>query len=666
MEDTAGSLKRVVAFLPGGGEAREGQVRLAEAVGNSIESGRHLIAQAGTGTGKSLAYLVPAILSGKKVVVATATKALQDQLAEKDLPFLARTMGRTFSFAVLKGRSNYVCVQRCSEVVSGGEQAGFEDLPGPASRTGAGSGLFEEVRRLVDFRGSTESGDRAELDFEPSPRAWSLVSVTADECPGAASCDSGQDCFAEKARRRAGEADVVVVNMHLYGAHLASGGVVLPEHEAVIFDEAHELEDVLVSALGAEISPGRIRHVAATGRTAVGGPERGRRGPAPGEEAVDALFRAADLLEDVLEGVAGKRIASPGEGELGDTLRLLDARAVAVAAVLRAASNEKADAGKEPGGDVAQRRTRAILALDNLVEDARTAASPAKDDVVFVEGSARRATLRVAPIDVGARLAASVFESTPTVLTSATIPPSLASRLGLPDADHDELDVGSPFHYDEHALLYCATHLPQRARGSYGQPRQPAGDPAADPSDAARWKELAALIEAAGGRTLALFTSWRAMEQAVTALRGMVGFEILAQGDLPKPALVARFSDHPESCLFATMSFWQGLDVPGPTLSLVVIDKIPFPRPDDPLTEARRERAGSAAFSVVDLPRAATLLAQGAGRLIRTATDRGVVAVLDPRLAKATYRWTLVKALPPMRRTKDLEEVEGFLRALRS
>ena len=232
------------------------------------------------------------------------------------------------------------------------------------------------------------------------------------------------------------------------------------------------------------------------------------------------------------------------------------------------------------------------------------------------------------------------------VLTSATVPPGLAERLGLPPAATDELDVGSPFPYRQCSLLYCATHLP---------------DPRREGAAEALHEELGTLITAAGGRTLALFTSWRAMHGAAEALRAVLRFPILAQGDLPKPALLERFTAEPAACLFATMSFWQGVDVPGPTLSLVTVDRLPFPRPDDPLLQARRERAAEAAFRLVDLPRAATLLAQGAGRLIRSATDTGVVAVLDPRLARAGYRRVLLEAMPPMRRTVDRAEVCAFL-----
>jgi ATP-dependent DNA helicase DinG len=269
--------------------------------------------------------------------------------------------------------------------------------------------------------------------------------------------------------------------------------------------------------------------------------------------------------------------------------------------------------------------------------------------VGYVGGTEAAPRLELAPLDVGPVLRPAVWDEKVAILTSATIPPSMADRVGLTAAEHDELDVGSPFDFEHHALLYCATHLP---------------DPRAPDRSARVHEELEALITAAGGRTLALFTSWRALEAAASALRPRLAYRLLAQGELPKPTLVSQFLADETSCLFATAGFFQGIDVPGDALRLVTIDRLPFPRPDDPLLEARREVAGANAFRVVDVPRAATLLAQAAGRLIRTATDRGVVAVLDPRLNRASYRWDIVRAMPPMRRTRHRHEVEAFLRAL--
>jgi ATP-dependent DNA helicase DinG len=285
------------------------------------------------------------------------------------------------------------------------------------------------------------------------------------------------------------------------------------------------------------------------------------------------------------------------------------------------------------------------VAASHLAEDLRRYAARRPDEVAWVDGSPRSPLLRLSPIDVGPTLAATLWGEVTAVLTSATIPVRLAERLGLDERPLDQLDVGSPFDYRANALLYVARHLPDR--------RHP-------DAEAALHEELAALIDAAGGRTLALFTSWRALRAAVESLSERLGVEVLAQGDLPKPRLLRTFAEEETSCLFATLGFWQGVDVPGRALSLVTLDRLPFARPDDPLFAARRERVGDDAFGLVDLPRAATLLAQGAGRLVRSAEDFGVVAVLDPRLATASYRRVLLSALPPMRRTTDRRAVEAF------
>lgn len=621
-DEATEALARVTAALPGGGEARPGQVEMAVAIAEGVGSGRHVVVQAGTGTGKSLAYLVPAILSGKKVVVATATKALQDQLATKDLPFLQQHLDVPFEFAVLKGRSNYLCRQRAREVAGGdddGDQLSLDEAEGADL-----GGLGKEVLRLLQWGRTTETGDRAELPFEPRPRAWSAVSVNAMECPGAVRCPSGDDCLAELARHRAEVADVVVVNSHLYGAHLASGGFVLPEHEVVVFDEAHELEDIAASALGLELSSGRFRALA-----------RNAKGIVKDKGAIDELELAGDVLDRALEPWMGRRLPEGLGDELQTLLALIAQRVSTATSAIRAVE------GDDP------RKNRALQAAGHLAGDITFVQAAKASDVVWVEGSRNAPVLRVAPVDVGGALAERLWGEITGVLTSATIPQHIGPRVGLPPDGFDQRDVGSPFAYDQNALLYCATHLP---------------DPRSPGYEAAMHAELEALLRAAGGRTLALFTSWRAVQAAAEALRAAeLPFEVLTQSDLPKPALIEAFTSDETSCLLATMGFWQGVDVPGRSLSQVVIDRIPFPRPDEPLLQARRDRAGPAAFRLIDLPRAATLLAQGAGRLIRSSTDRGVVSVLDPRLGKAGYRWDLVRALPPMRRTKDRAEVESFL-----
>jgi len=689
-------LGRVVATLPNG-QVREGQRVMAEAVARCLASGGarrvadgvtggrggdhsshpvHVAVCAGTGTGKSFAYLVPAVLSGTCVVVATATKALQDQLATKDLPLVARSLQltRPIRWAVLKGRANYLCRQRIAEMEQAGRQASLEGL-GPPSRPRNGS-ISAEVGRLVQWSETTRSGDRAELDFEPQPAAWSAVSVGADECPGAHRCPSGADCFTERARALAGVADVVIVNLHLLGADIRSGGAVLPEHGALVVDEAHELEDVLAACLGVDVSPGRLRGIAVGARAALeatrgtthegsaaasrSGGARRRARPAAGHEAVDGLMAAAGRFEEALAPARDQRLGA-GLGEpVGDAVRLTISRLVGLEHELRRASGP-AGGGGDPGVDDAgaPRRLRALLGVERCRQELESCllaggsdsptGHPGGEEVVWVAGGDRQ-SLRSAPLDVSAFLASQVFAERPVVLTSATLPAGLAQRLGAPATTVSELDVGSPFDYARNGLLYCAARLPDRRRPK---------------AEAAIHEELETLVRAAGGRTLGLFTSYRSMQAAAEALRPRIPWPVHVQGDLPKPALLQAFSSEEAACLLATMGFWQGVDVPGPTLSLVVIDRLPFPRPDEPLLAARREAAGALGFRLVDLPRAATLLAQGAGRLIRTETDRGVVAVLDARLATASYSGYLVKALPPMRRTKERAEAVAFLEAMR-
>lgn len=616
------ALRGLAKAVPGG-ERRQPQEQMAEAVAEAIGAKAHLFVQAGTGTGKSWAYLVPAILAGRRTVVATATKALQDQLAGKDLPFLAEHLDRPIEFAVLKGRSNYVCRQRLAEL-SGAGQLALDGLAERASPT--------EISALKLWAASSPTGDRAELSAEPSAPAWAAVSVSAQECPGARKCPAGDSCFAEAARRKAAEADVVVVNLHLLGLDLATGGAVLPEHDLIVIDEAHQLEDVVSDTCGFELSAGRFQNLARSVRAILEDPG-----------TVDDVESSASLLAATLADHVGRRLKGTPDPALADALALTRARLDRVATALRAIPDDASD-------EVAARKARAVQLTSALQTDVAAAGDIPSTSVAWVEGPDHSPRLRVAPLDIAELLRDQLWARTPAVLTSATLPAGLAARLGLGDDDHTDLDVGSPFDYATNGLLYCAAHLPDPRDAGY---------------EAALHDELRALITAAGGRTLALFTSYRAMDAAVAALKGQLPGPLLCQRDLPKPALVAAFSGDPTASLFATMGFWQGIDVPGETLSLVTIDRLPFPRPDEPLLQARREQAKADAFRLIDLPRTATMLAQGAGRLIRTATDRGVVAVLDPRLAKAkSYRWDLIAALPPFPRTKDRAEAEALLQAI--
>ena len=598
-------------------EDRPGQVDMALAVTKAINDEGRLIVQAGTGTGKTIAYLVPAILSGKRTVVSTATKTLQDQLANSDLPLLEATLPQPFTWSVLKGRSNYVCMQRVSEVTNNARLE-LDDL---------GAGHQREVDQLARWALTTESGDVAELDWQPSSRAWQTVSVGGDECPGASRCESGAQCFAEKARWRATTADVVVVNTHLYGMHVASGGAILPEHDVLIFDEAHQLEDTLTSTVGVSLAGSRATTVASALRRIVEDDGLQRR-----------LHDEAAELNRVLAPSLEQRLVLPLPDAVVDALSTIRLTTNACLEALRTVPTEVES--------VRQKTLRAQTLATRLAEDIDAALRADSSYVPFVTGTTDRAELVLAPLDVGPALAEFAWPGHAVVLTSATIPLSMPHRVGLDEAV-EMVDVGSPFEYSEQALLYCATHLP---------------DPNAD-RDAAVHAEMADLIAAAGGRTLALFTSRRAMNAAVEALRSKLPYPILAQDENQRATLLREFTLDESACLFATAGFFEGVDIPGRSLSLVIIDRIPFPHRNNPLLAARRELHGPKGFTEIDLPRAITSLAQAAGRLVRSRTDRGVVAVLDPRLAKKGYRWTIINALPPMGRTREKSEAIDFLRS---
>ena len=600
--------------------------RIAEA----IEEGSHLVIRAGTGTGKSLAYLVPAILSGQRTIVATATKALQDQLAGKDLPFLVEHLDHQFNFAVLKGRSNYVCRQRLDEVAESEAQQALDGLAETANA--------DELQAIAAWADTTETGDRADLPIQPTPATWAAVSVGSHECPGAVKCPRGGDCFSEKARSAAAGADVVVTNLHLYGIDVATDGMILPEHDLAILDEAHQTEDVLAQACGFELRGGRFTALVRNARSIL-----------TGSRAIEDVNNLVGHLVDALAGHVGRRLVPADDGDLCSALELARSR-------LAGLRSELMNVPTTGPGDVAARRARALQTLGTLSGDVDAALNldggpmPGAK-VAWVEGRADRPVLHVAPVEVGEVLNQKLWGDRTVILTSATVPANLADRLGMTDHPHRFEDVGSPFDFDRQALLYCATSLPDPREADYR---------------AACHDEIERLAVAAGGRMLALFTSRRALDEAVEALRDRLPWTVLHQDDLPKPLLMARFAEDETSCLFGTKGLWHGIDVPGPSLSLVVIDRIPFPRPDDPLLSARRDLVGNGAFREIDLPRAATELAQGAGRLIRTGDDIGVVAVLDRRLAtNRSYRWDLLEAMPPMARTSDPREVVSFLEGLR-
>ncbi|MBV8966428.1 MAG: ATP-dependent DNA helicase, partial [Mycobacteriaceae bacterium] len=636
-----------------GGTERPGQVAMAEAVARAFDTGEHLAVQAGTGTGKSLAYLVPALARAVEtdcpVVVSTATIALQRQLVERDLPRLADSLEgslpRRPRFAILKGRGNYLCLNKLHNGTrdeSNGEEAAHETLFEPTASTALG----RDVQRLTVWASATDAGDRDELIPGVPDRSWSQVSVSARECLGVAHCPFGADCYAEKARDRAGSADVVVTNHALLAIDAISDAPVLPEHDLLVIDEAHELVSRVTAVATQELSAVPLA-VAARRIARVIRPELLGRF----EEATTALTSA-------IRGVAPGRIDHLDDG-LGALLSALrDVAAAARRAVPSAASDARAAAA----------RTEAITALDDIADtctrilDSFRCDIPDRSDVVWLarDDTRNAVHLRVAPLSVAAMLRGGLFRRATTVLTSATLTPggsfdSIASEWGLAGQDAEDVkwcgvDVGSPFQHAKSGILYVARHLPAPGRDGTGSAEQLA--------------EIAALISAARGRTLGLFSSMRAATAAAEEMRERLSTPVLCQGDDATAALLRRFATETETSLFGTLSLWQGVDVPGPSLSLVIIDRIPFPRPDDPLLTARQRAVtarGGDGFMAVSASHAALLLAQGAGRLLRRSDDKGVVAVLDSRMATARYGRFLRDSLPPFWFTSDRATVLAAL-----
>ena len=639
-----------------GGTQRPGQVQMAEAVAHAFATGEHLAVQAGTGTGKSLAYLVPAISRAlteeTPVVVSTATIALQRQLVDRDLPRLvdaiADELPRRPRFALLKGRRNYLCLNKVHNgATDEAADVPQEELFSPV----AASALGRDVARLTTWASETETGDRDELSPGVPERSWSQVSVSARECLGVARCQFGTDCFTEKARAEAGRADVVVTNHALLAIDAIAEASVLPEHHLLVIDEAHELVDRVTSAATAELTPATLG--VATRRVArLVEPELSSR-----LEAAVATFSAA--IHDT----------APGRLDyLDDELKtyltaLRDAAAAARSGIDPAPADPKAAAA----------RTEAIAALSDIADTAARAldsfgpAIPDRTDVVWLDHEEQRGSgatgprpvLRVAPLSVAALLRSRLFDTATTVLTSATLTvggtfDAMASAWGLADGPGWQgLDVGSPFDHAKAGILYIAAHLPPPGRDGAG---------ADDQLD-----EIAELIEACGGRTLGLFSSMRAAKAAAEAMRERLDTPVLCQGDDGTAALVERFAADPQTSLFGTLSLWQGVDVPGPSCSLVIIDRIPFPRPDDPLLTARQRAVaarGGNGFMTVAAGHAALLLAQGAGRLLRRTDDRGVVAILDSRMVTARYGGYLRASLPPFWATTDPAVVREVLQRL--
>jgi ATP-dependent DNA helicase DinG len=615
-----------------GGTERPGQVLMAEAVAAAMADGRHLLVQAGTGTGKSLAYLVPALLHDERVVVATATIALQQQVVDRDLPALVDAveplLGRRPTYAILKGRANYLCRNK---VLGGMPEDDGEALFDPSPTTQLG----RDVVRLRAWTDETETGDRDELQPGVGDRAWRQVSVSARECLGAQKCPFGAECFAELARERAAEAEIVVTNHAMLAIDALEDFVVLPEHDTVVVDEAHELVDRVTGVATDELTSTLVERAASRSRRLV--------------DDTDDLTDAAAALEAAL--------ATTPEGRV---VELPEQLSTAVSLVRDAARAVVSDIGRAKGADDGARRF-ALAAAGAVHETAERVAAHSPYDVTWVVHEPRRGSvLRVAPLSVNGLLREALFGERSVVMTSATLElggsfEPVARLVGLTGDDAPEwtgLDVGSPFDYPKQAILYVARRLPPPGR---------------DGTSPQALDELATLVDAAGGRTLGLFSSMRAAEAAALAMRERLDVPVLCQGEDRTAALVAAFAADDETCLFGTLSLWQGVDVPGDACRLVVIDRIPFPRPDDPLMSARAQAvadAGGNGFMTVSASHAALRLAQGAGRLIRRHSDRGVVAVLDSRLATARYAGFLRTSLPPFWFTTEHDVAVGALRRL--
>ncbi|MER7728247.1 ATP-dependent DNA helicase [Streptomyces sp. NPDC096323] len=630
-----------------GGTERPGQAAMAGAVAEAVDDRSHLLVQAGTGTGKSLGYLVPALAHGERVVVATATLALQRQLVERDLPrtvdALHPLLRRRPQFAMLKGRSNYLCLHRLHEGVPQEEEEGLFDqfeAAAPSSKLG------QDLLRMRDWADETETGDRDDLTPGVSDRAWAQISVSSRECLGATKCAYGAECFAEQARERAKLADVVVTNHALLAIDAIEGAPVLPSHEVLIVDEAHELVSRVTGVATGELTPGQVNRAVRRAAKLVN------------EKAADALQTASEGFERVMELALPGRLEEVPE-DLGYALMALRDAARTVITAL-GSTRDKSVADEDAV------RKQAMASIESIHGVAERITQGSEYDVVWFERHDRfGASVRVAPLSVSGLLREKLFAERSVVLTSATLKlggdfNGVGASLGLsPEGTAGDdipqwkgLDVGSPFDYPKQGILYVARHL---------------ATPGREGSRTDMLDELAELVEAAGGRTLGLFSSMRGAQAAAEELRGRLEKPILLQGEETLGELIKNFSADPETCLFGTLSLWQGVDVPGASCQLVVMDRIPFPRPDDPLMSARQkavEEAGGNGFMAVAATHAALLMAQGAGRLVRATGDKGVVAVLDPRLANARYGSYLRASLPDFWYTTDPNQARRSLAAI--
>ncbi|MDN5570352.1 MAG: ATP-dependent DNA helicase [Propionibacteriaceae bacterium] len=638
---------------------------MTEAVAHAMDAGEHLLVQAGTGTGKSLGYLAPALARlhehpNERIVVATATLALQAQLAHTDIPAAvdaaAKVTGRRVTHAILKGRTNYACLHRVIDGVDPGQASllggadvaeSLRSAPGADAASVLGAevvALREWAREQLD---ADAPGDRDDAPTHTAA-AWAQVSVPVRECLGAANCPFGDVCFVEKSRETARGSQLVVTNHALLAIDAMHGNTALPEHDRLIIDEAHELVGRVTGAASAELSPQQIERVA---RRCLSGIE---------DDLGVAFMELADELAGVLADTEPDRITDP------------DAAVFAVLGRLREVTRRVA--GVLTKSDDAEDK-QAGAAAKEILDVAERMAVLGDGDVLWLSERERAGRwLVIAPLDVALLMRDKVFARTPSILTSATLKlggefEGVARTVGLwrderlrdgasaPDdpTGHEwrALDVGSPFDYARQGILYIAEHLPNPSRDGIG------GEALA---------EIAELVWACGGRTLGLFASQRNAEAAARHCRAeLPKLTFLCQGDAQLSELTRRFIDEPATSLFGTLSLWQGVDVPGDTCQLVIIDKIPFPRPDEPLMRARQQAAqesGGNGFMTVAAHHAALLLAQGSGRLIRRLSDRGLVAVLDPRLRKARYGSFLRASMPGFWQTTDREIAIAALRRL--
>jgi ATP-dependent DNA helicase DinG len=640
-----------------GGKPRDGQIEMAEAVANALTDRHHLMVQAGTGTGKSLAYLVPALVHGRKVLVATATLALQRQLVERDLPAvvpaLEKQLGREITYAIYKGVGNYICLAKMNS-----------EEPDPDSELLLEASFLEkDAKRLHAWARSKDvSGDRDDAP-EVDRRVWAANSLSGRECVGADSCAYGSQCFAAKAKAKAQDADVVVTNHTLLAIEIVDAHPILPERDAVIIDEAHEFMDRTTQAVTEELTSTRVLRAAAMARKYM-----------PGKVS-EGFTNAADSFHDAMadygDDVKGDFSKQGRLKEIPQSLEhpIRKVREAATAVAQTLASDEEI---LDP--DALAERARVKGAVQEIATIAGKLLKMGDTHVLWYEPTF--STLYLAPLSVSHVLRSNLLTQSPVIATSATLTvgngfDAMAKSIGfivgedgdqeVKDGDIDPanlqtMDVGSPFDFANQGMLYLPKHLPEPTR---------------DGTSPQVLEELGELIDAAGGRTLALFSSWRGVEAADLHLRNVLKerpISIITQkrGDAVAP-LVERFAKDETSVLLGTMSLWQGVDVPGNSCILVVIDRLPFPRPDEPVLAARSalaDTAGGSGFMQVSVPRAALLLAQGAGRLIRSIDDRGVVAIMDSRIVTKRYGNILLNSMPPLWRTNDKQVVRDSLSRL--